>query len=348
MIRGKQRAGSEACAWLQLLQEAVDPHITGCTAELIKTSASPAKVYRLHVSYALGHTGAFSLILKTMAEQWPDDPQGADRECRFYRDVHPRLGLGRPIVYFSGRDPAFGRRAVLMEDAGIDHRFPSPRHRWTESEARCVLDAYARLHQRGEHCLPAPGERAWMYRLSLFAADWEGAELASLAHELAAWGVWPHLPRLESLIRKTLDDVPRFAAAPMTLLHNDVTPSNAALPHDLKGPALLFDWEMAGWGMAELDLAYMFTQPFGSERGLDKQAALDYYWQQRYALDGIRRAGDERRAAQEHAEALWALSLIPVAHRVVARPFPPDSAPAIYWRSMHSVVAGRLQKLSSG
>ena len=90
--------------------------------------------------------------------------------------------------------------------------------------------------------------------------------------------------------------------------------------------------------MAELDLAFMFTQPFRSERNIDKQAALNYYWDQRHALDGGRPLASERQAAQAHADALWALSLIPVAHKVATHPHPPGSAPALYWNSMHTVV----------
>ncbi len=177
-----------------------------------------------------------------------------------------------------------------MEDASPDYRFPSAWHIWTEAEARCVLKAYARLHIRGEQCLPPENQRDWLWRMALQTRAWPVEELLALAHDLAAWGVWPTIPGLERLIQRTLDDMPIFAAGPATLLHNDVTPANAALPHDLDGEAILLDWEMAGWGMAELDLAFMFTQPFRSERDIDKQAALDYYWDQRYALDGRRPA----------------------------------------------------------
>lgn len=333
--------------WLRLLQQVVDPQISACRAELIKTSASPARVYRLHVRYAPGHSGAFSLIAKLIDPEWKDDPAGAAREWRFYRNLFPALHLPRPAVFFSGPDPASGQGVVLLEDVGADHRFPPARHVWTQAEAQCVLRAYAHLHHAGQHCLPAPGDRGWMYRMSLLAASWSGADLAALAHDLARWGLWPPLPRLERLIRRTLDHMPVFAAHPATLLHNDVTPANAALPHNLDAPALLLDWEMAGWGMAELDLAFMFMQPFGSERRLDRQAALDLYWQERYRWDGAPPRAEERQAAQTHADALWALSLIPVAHRMAAQPHPPGSAPALYWRSMHSVVAGRLQNLAS-
>ena len=339
--------GVRTALLLALLRRVVDPHIVACTAILIKTSVSPARVYRVHLKYAPARSGASSIIVKTIAPDWPDDPDGAEREWRFYRHLFPRLDMARPFVYFSGVDPASGLAAVIMEDISADYRFPSDRHVWTEAEARCVLRAYARLHVRGERCLPPEHERGWMWRMALQAKTWSVAELLALAHDLADWGVWPALPGLERLIRRTLDDMPVFASSPATLLHNDVTPANAALPHILDGEAILLDWEMAGWGMAELDLAFMFTQPFRSERDIDRDAALDFYWEQRHALDGRRPSAAERQAAQAHADALWALSLMVVAHKVAAHPYPPGSAPARYWQSMHTVVIERLRQLSS-
>lgn len=336
-------------SWLlPLLQRVVHPRITRCNSLLIKISSSPARVYRLQIDDMAGDAGAATFILKVIAPEWPDDPAGADREWRFYSALHPRLALSRPHIWFAGIEPICGQRVVLMEDIGPDYRFFAPQHRWTEPEARCLLRAYARLHSHGERCLPAADQRDWLYRISLFAMPWRTTDLAALAHDLASKGVWPPLPRLEHLIRTVFAALPAFTAGPATLLHNDVTPANAALPHDLsRGEAILYDWEMVGWGRAELDLAFLFTQPFGSERNLPKQAVLAYYWQQRYLLDGIRPSAEECEAAQRQAEALWALSLIPVAHRMASHPHPPDSAPALYWRSMHPVVAARLQYLIS-
>jgi hypothetical protein len=48
---------------------------------------------------------------------------------------------------------------------------------------------------------------------------------------------------------------------------------------------------------------------------------------------------------QHHADALWALSLVPVAHQVVTRPFPVGSAAEAYWISMRGVLHEKLRDL---
>jgi aminoglycoside phosphotransferase (APT) family kinase protein len=141
--------------------------------------------------------------------------------------------------------------------------------------------------------------------------------------------------------------MPQFASGNATVLHNDVYPGNVGLPYDPGGEAALVDWEMVGWGMAELDLAFMFTQPYRSARQIDRTAALDYYWDQRQRLEGRVPGAEERQARQRHADALWALSLVPRAQEVARSPFPPGSAPADYWDAMYGVLYERLADLCS-
>jgi thiamine kinase-like enzyme len=150
---------------------------------------------------------------------------------------------------------------------------------------------------------------------------------------------------MERLIEQTLAQMPLFAGEGATLLHNDVYPPNIGLPHDPGGEAVLVDWEMAGWGLAELDLAFMFMQPYRSARQIDRQAALDYYWDRRRRLAGAAPPIEERLARQRHADALWALALLPRAHEVAGSPLAPGSAPADYWDNMFGVLYERLKAL---
>ena len=59
------------------------------------------------------------------------------------------------------------------------------------------------------------------------------------------------------------------------------------IPIGNSGDAVLLDWDMAGWGLAEMDLAYMFLGPYANHRRLDRQKALNYYWRQRQAVAGV-------------------------------------------------------------
>jgi hypothetical protein len=89
----------------------------------------------------------------------------------------------------------------------------------------------------------------------------------------------------------------------------------------------------------------MFMLPFRSTRNICRQAALDYYWARREMLEGQRPPARERRAMQRHADAVWALYLIPVAHRVAKKPYPPGSGPRAYWDAMFGVLYERLEEL---
>jgi hypothetical protein len=204
-----------------------------------------------------------------------------------------------------------------------------------------VLRTYARFHVAGRAALP--DDRAWL--LPRYEARVRTTDVLAQADELRRWGVWGPLPRLPQLVARTLDGIRRLESHPVTLLHNDVSPANVGLPRDLRGSGVLVDWEMLGWGLPELDLAYMFTQPFRSAEGLDRTRMLDYYWDRRQALEGTIPPPAQRRWRQRHADAVLALWLVPVAHRVAAHPFPAGSAPRRYWRSMFGVLYERLGAL---
>jgi hypothetical protein len=338
-----QRAFALTLDWLR---QAIARQVASFTIKRIKTGAAPATVYRVILKYAGGDPGARSLILKAIAPDWPDDPLGADRERWFYSRVWPELGLRRPRLYYNDVDPETCYRIIVMEDLAGDYRFPPPTHHWSPEEMRCLLRAYAWLHARGQACLPGPDQRAWLWQMALQRRTWRAEEIVELIDGLVRQDIWARLPGVNQLVGRTLAEQATFGGRSATLLHNDVYPPNIALPHNLNGEAILLDWEMLGWGMAELDLAFMFMQPFRSAAYIDRMDALDYYWDQRRALEGSSPASDERWASQRHADALWAFSLVPVAHHVATeRPYRSGSAPGAYWDAMFGVLRERLTQL---
>lgn len=329
---------------LSLLRQVVSPHIVGFRNHIVKAGIKPTRIRQVDLTYEERHPGVPSVIVKDIAPHWPDDPDAIDRERRFYRQLYPKLGFQALHIYFTGIDPDTQHRVIVMQDLSVGYRFPPPTHCWTWDEMRCALRTYAHLHVRGRECLPPRQERGWMFNVQEIC--WNPEDLLRMADDLAVWGVWGTLPHLKRLIERTLLDAEALAGHPATVIHNDVYPPNVALPLDLNGEAILIDWEMAGWGLAELDLAYMFMLPFRSTRHICRQQALDYYWAQREMLEGQRPPAHERRAVQWHADALWALYLTPVAHRVARNPYPPGSAPRAYWDAMFDVLYQRLKALS--
>lgn len=327
------------------MRQVIAPDISAVTAEIIKVSASPSVIYRL----GLARTGTnenLSVIAKRIAPGWPGDPYGHERESRFYRCLQPCLELPRPHVYYAGSEPGSDHHVVIMADVSDLYRFPAPAHVWTQAEIRSSLRAYARLHARGERCLPPPAEREWLVARHEERLLARAHELPQMVATLVERGLWRPLPRFPYLLQQTLAGRPGTAEAPVTLLHNDVYPPNLALPADLaREDALLVDWEMLGWGLAQMDLAFMFLQPFRSHRALDRDAALNYYWAQRQCLEGRQPAAVARQTLQRYADALWALWLVPVAYRMALSPYPAGSSPRIYWDSMFGVLGERLHRL---
>jgi hypothetical protein len=296
-------------------------------------------------STAAAHRHVPSVIVKVTAPDWPDDPHGPDREPWFYSSLAPRLGLERPRIYFAGADPDTRCRIVVMEDLRDEYRLPPPAHHWSFEELRCVVRAYARLHQAGRACMDVADEPGALWQMALQQRAWRAEEIAALYDDLARQSIWARRIAIGQLAERTLAGQRSLAGRPGTLLHHDVFPPNIALPPDPGGEAVLLDWGMLGWGMAELDLAFLFMQPFGNTAGIDRSAVLDCYWERRSALGGSIPPTDERWALQRHADALWALSLIPVAHRAALHPFPNGSAERAYWDAMFGVLGEHLARL---
>jgi hypothetical protein len=340
---------------LSWLHQTIDQRIAGFAIETVKAGPLTA-VSRVLLeyggdhrgkggSYAAARPGVHSAIVKVIAPDWPDDPRGPDREQWFYARLASRLGLERPRIYYAGADPDTRCRVIAMEDLRDEYRLPPPAHHWSFAELRCVLRAYARLHQAGQACMDAADEPGALWRMALQQRAWRAEEIAALYDDLVRQGIWARRIAIGQLAERTLAGQRSLDGQPGTLLHHDVFPPNIALPSDPAGEAILLDWGMLGWGMAELDLAFLFMQPFGNTAGIDRLAALDYYWEQRRALGGSSPPTGERRALQRHADALWALSLIPVAHRTALHPDPNGSAEGAYWDAMFGVLGEHLARL---
>jgi aminoglycoside phosphotransferase (APT) family kinase protein len=330
---------------LSLLRSEVSPSIKHVSAELIKRSSTPAAVYRLELAYEDG-PGPRSLVVKRIEAGWPGDPLGHEREVRFYQRLLPRLNFPHPTIYYAGPEPGSPANLVIMEDVAGTHRFPAKEHLWTQFEIESILNTYARLHASGQACLPAVGELSWLldrHEKRLFET---AGDLPAMVEALVNCGIWASMPGFGRLLDRTLREAEILSSHPVILLHNDVYPPNCGLPLSGEKDAILVDWDMASIGLAEMDLAFMFIQPYGSHRRLDRQAALAHYWRRRQELDGRRRSKAELKARQWYADALWALWLVPVAFRMAESPFPPGSSPRLYWDAMFGVLGRRLQKLS--
>lgn len=112
-------------------------------------------------------------------------------------------------------------------------------------------------------------------------------------------------------------------------------------------PAALIDWQDAGVGMPEMDLAYMDLQPFESGRSLPRPELLRLYWQFRTRIGDEIPSADERARRQLHADLLMALWLTRSACRVALNPYPEGSYQKMHWDSQFGIVHKRLTELGS-
>jgi aminoglycoside phosphotransferase (APT) family kinase protein len=329
---------------LPFFRSVVHAGLKSIKTEPIKSSSTPAAVYRLWLENS-DDKAPRSVIVKRISQHWPEDDQGDRREMSFYAHLLPKLDIPQPHIYYAGKEPETGQRLVIMEDLHQSHRFPRPTHIWSQVEIEQILRTYARLHAAGESVLAAEGELDWLFARHEKRLQETAQALPGLVEKLMAEQHLPPLANFETLLDRTLRLADHYSDQPVTVLHNDVYPPNCGLATKASGDVILLDWEMAGYGLAEMDLGFMFLQPFGSHRELDRQAAMDCYWDERQRLAGYRPDQEERRRRQWYADALWALWLIPVAYRMFERPFPPGCPPRIYWQSMIGVLGRRLEDL---
>lgn len=324
------------------LCRSLDLTIDGFQPELITRKPPYASVYRLNLERRAGSLPFDSLILK----QYPGSSHGSvPNEIRFYREILTHMEFPQPRVYSVEQDKD-GTWLVFFEDLGNTHTFHKPDYRWTAEELRNILAVYACLHKVGIQHLPEAGKRDWLF--SYAVSDLSLEEIPDVCETLVNQGIWPApLP-----VRGLLDELKAYNydlnALQPTILHNDLYPPNVALPRSAETPIILVDWEMAGWGAAELDLAYLFVQPFRSGQALSHAEAVDCYWQARRSIEASIPPAGERRKRQRYADLFMTLWLIPLLAKGLASSFPRGNLIREYWRGMQGVLYERMCVLIEG
>lgn len=323
---------------LDLLRQAFGNDVRGCDAELIKTTLAWSRVFRVTLSRQ-GHSRHESVIVKAVDPHGPSDPFEAERESRVYAAIYPALNIPKLEIHFIGKDEASGWLVIAMQDLGSTHRIPVQPYQWSRAELDSVLRAYARLHTSS----PPSLEHAWLVprHESLLQLDRVPEHVATV-QEAGIWGDLPELPDLMAFARESCR---KFAHAQLGLLHGDTTPTNAPLPASSSEAATLIDWQDAGVGLPEFDLAYMDLQPFDSARGIPRTELLERYWHFRAGTDVQVPGPEERRARQLHADLVTALWLSAPAARVALDPFPEGTYPHRHWLSLYGIVYNRLRAL---
>ncbi|MCC6300389.1 MAG: aminoglycoside phosphotransferase family protein [Anaerolineales bacterium] len=325
---------------LDLFRAAFGNGIQDCHVERIKIALGWSRVYRATLTRQ-DRSARETVIVKTIDPNGPPSAFEAERELRFYQTLHPRLAIPKPETYFLTTDEATGFHIVVMEDLSLTHRIPSHPYQWTRDEIESVLRAYAQLHASPCSNLNYP----WLAPRRETLLDFE--KIPEQVGVVQRAGVWGELPRLHALIESARESCKKYENEPMSLLHGDTTPANAALLQDLTShSATLIDWQDAGIGMPEFDLAYLDLQPFDSARLIPRSDLLHLYWKLRAEIEPDIPSPDDRRARQLHADAVTALWLTAPAARVTVHPYPLGSYPQLHWSSQYGIVYNRLKSLA--
>ena len=313
-----------------------------CQAELIKTTFPWSLVFRVTLSNQ-GHSIRESLIVKAVDPKGPSDPLEGERELHFYRSIYPQLPLPKPSLYFLGVDEASGWNVIMLEDLAFGYRIPQQPYQWTPAELQAVLRAYAILHSAS--LVPPASDRNWLNPRHENQLDFD--LISGQVEAVQRAGIWGELPELPDLIAYARASSQEYADTAVALLHNDTTPTNAALPINLDSqPAMLIDWQDAGFGMPEMDLAYLDLQPFLCAHLIPRSELLSTYWKMRAEIEGAILSPEERLKRQLHADLVMALWLTRPASRMASHPYPPGSHPRIHWDSLFGIIYNRLKDLA--
>lgn len=283
-------------------RKAMNAPIQCFEATAIKEGFMPSTVYRVRLESA-DETIPRSVILKCVRPPWANDPYGSEREYRVYTDLLPHIPIPQAERYFTCFDETTQHTQIVMQDLSGDHVFYPETHAWTGAEAQGMMRALAQLHSTGETLGTA--ERPYM--MSRLCKRWTPPQMRQIFSDLAGtdW-LAARMERGLEDVDKVLAELPvleRMAAQePLTLVHYDVYPPNVALTRDAVVPeAVLIDWAAATADVAEIDLAFLFQQPYKSDRLLDWRTTLRYYWDERLRLTGRAYAWDERCAVFRYA-----------------------------------------------
>ena len=190
--------------------------------------------------------------------------RSAERERALY-------GLDLPTPKLLGAGP----NVLLLEDLSpLDAR-------WDQADLRAAITGLARIHGT-----PLP-DASWMpparNAAALVAQEplWHALAAYALGGDFGRWLGPAGRARYETLLGSIGDWAAVRDALPQTFIHNDMSPRNATVR---RGRLLAWDWELAGRGLPQRDLAELLCF-VGSPADLPEALALH-----RRELHGAREA----------------------------------------------------------
>jgi len=229
-------------AWRQLQPYGSEPQ----TIEVLKFKRKKSAVYRL--------TGVSENGSTLIAKRCPTGTASTERVI--YESFLPRLSLPALNCYGFVTEPDSEFCWLFLEDAGAhEYSLADAEHRALAGRWLGTIHC-ASLDSELQAALPDHGPGHYLNLLHSTRSELlarvgnpvlSGEEVAMLRTIAANYDV----------VETHWAEVEQFCAGlPRTLVHGDFVIKNLRLQSGANGPALLvFDWEMAGWGVPATDLA---------------------------------------------------------------------------------------------
>jgi hypothetical protein len=221
-----------------------------------------SECYRVTLTYADGHAGPASVVLKVAATDPRSRQTGLalglyEREVRFYTEVAPNLVGPIAPCHHAGFDDSTGAFHLLLGDAG-PAVVGDEIHGATMDQARLALAELGRLH--GPLLGDAAMARAeWLNRDSPMNQALMGQLYAGFADRYREQITRQHREVCERLVG-SFDGYLEAEGAPgrpLGLVHGDYRLDNMLFGESgADRPLTVVDWQTVGWGPAMTDVAY--------------------------------------------------------------------------------------------
>ena len=239
-----------------LLAQALGERVTEFDVSPLTQGESGVLVARVTGRRADGEQ--FSVIVKSRqgepvhAALWYARDAGiTDREYHVY-DLLERLDLPRACALAREYVDA-GHWTLILEDLAQNYRLPGPDYTFTEADWPSIINTYAKIHARTrgmsgpilERLQPEEGSQADTRSMREMLDALSGFEVDS--QRLRPEEFWEASAILLELREKWRDER-------RCMVFSDFYPANLALPKPGSEYAVLFDWELAAFGLPQFDI----------------------------------------------------------------------------------------------
>jgi len=214
----------------------------------------------------------FSVVMKSRGSDRPhaalyyvDDAGMLDREYQVYALLE-RLGLPHARV-LARRYAGPCDWALILEDLTVRYVLPASDYVFSEADRNRIIDTYALIHSR---------TMGIDYQAASLQFE-DGSEVtAHVAGEMLETvggfeidGIHLKPDDFDYALSILLECRIRWTGESRCLLYTDFHQTNVALPRDGTGYAVLFDWELARFGLPQFDA---LNAGFSDDTGLAKYA----------------------------------------------------------------------------